>query len=94
MMLGESNQKSYNITLKNVVQTTIKIVTYFTKDSKWLPLLWKWRHRRLITLDVRAPCVPRGLRDGNQPMKTHDKIDIYLCHCSVQPSSGLTKLFT
>jgi len=57
MMLGESNQKSYNITLKNVVQTTIKIVTYFTKDSKWLPLLWKWRHRRLITLDVRAPCV-------------------------------------
>jgi len=34
MMLGESNQKSYNITLKNVVQTMIKIVTDFTNVSE------------------------------------------------------------
>jgi len=33
MMLGESNQKSYNITLKNVVQTMIKIVIETTNDS-------------------------------------------------------------
>jgi len=57
MMLGESNQKSYNITLKNVVQTMIKIVTDFTNDSEWLSLLKKWRHGRPIALAVRAPCV-------------------------------------
>jgi len=34
MMLGESNQKSYNITLKNVVLTMIKIVTDFTNVSE------------------------------------------------------------
>jgi len=27
-------------------------------------------------------------------MKMHDQIDIHLCRCSVQSSSGLTKLFT
>jgi len=40
-MLGESNQKPYNITLKNVVQTMIKIVIEFTNDSEWLSFLEK-----------------------------------------------------
>jgi len=31
-MLGESNQKPYNIMLKNVVQTMIKIVIKITND--------------------------------------------------------------
>jgi len=34
MMLGESKQKSYNIALKNVVQTMIKIVIEITNDSE------------------------------------------------------------
>jgi len=40
-MLGESNQKPYNITLKNVVQTVIKIVVEFTYDLEWLSFLEK-----------------------------------------------------
>ena len=34
MLLGESNQKSYNIALKNVVQTMIKTVIEITNDSE------------------------------------------------------------
>jgi len=33
-MLGESNKKTYNIVLKNVVQTMIKIIVEITKDSE------------------------------------------------------------
>jgi len=56
-MLGESNQKPYNITLKNVVQTVIKIVVEFTYDLEWLSFLEKWRHARPIAPDARAQCV-------------------------------------
>jgi len=66
MMLGESNQKSYNITLKNVVQTMIKIVTDVTNDSEWLSLLEKWRHGRPIALDVRAPCMTARWESTNE----------------------------
>jgi len=38
-MLGESNQKPYNIMLKNVVQTMIKIVIKITNDLEWLSFL-------------------------------------------------------
>jgi len=34
MMLGESNQKFYNIILKNLVQTMIKIVIEITNDAE------------------------------------------------------------
>jgi len=66
MMLGESNQTSYNITLKNVVQTMIEIVTDFTNDSEWLSLLEKWRHGRPIAQDVRAPCVTAPSKSTNE----------------------------
>ena len=55
MMLGESNQKSYNIALKNVVRTMIEIVIEITNDSEWLSLLEKWRHARTIAQTVRNP---------------------------------------
>jgi len=41
IMLGESNQKPYNITLKNVVQTMIKIVIEIINDFEWLSFLEK-----------------------------------------------------
>jgi len=66
MMLGESNQKSYNITLKNVVQTMIKIVIEITNDSEWLSLLGKWRHARPIAQDVRAQRVITWLKSTNE----------------------------
>ena len=94
IMLGESNHKPYNITLKNVVQTMIKIVIEITNDLEWLSFLEKCRHVRPIAQDARAQCVTARTARRNQPMKIHEKIDIYLCHCSVQQSSGLTKLFT
>ena len=90
MVLGESNKKTYNIVLKNVVQTMIKIVVEITKDSEWLSLLEKWLHGRPIAQDA----LNAWPRDWNQPMKRHEKIDIYLRRCSVQSSSGFTKLFT
>jgi len=65
-MLGESNQKPYNITLKNVVQTMIKIVIEIINDFEWLSFLEKWRHRRPIALDVRAQCVTSWLESSNE----------------------------
>ena len=56
-MLGESNQKPYNITLKNLVQTMIKIVIEITNDLERLSFLEKWLHRRPIPPDARAQCV-------------------------------------
>ena len=67
MMLGESNQTSYNITLKNVVQTMIEIVTDFTNDSEWLSLLEKWRHGRPIAQDVRGQCVTESTNENTWP---------------------------
>ena len=80
-MLGVSNQKPYNITLKNVVQTLIKIVIEITNDLEWLSFLEKWRHVRPIAPDARAQCVIAKILRRNQPMKIHDQTDIYLCHC-------------
>jgi len=34
MVLGESNKKTYNIVLKNLVQTMIRIVVEITKYSE------------------------------------------------------------
>jgi len=46
------------------------------------------------TIDCeRVICPKTQSRDRKPTMKTHEKIDIYLCICSVQQSSGLTKLF-
>ena len=67
MMLGESNQKSYNIALKNVVRTMIEIVIEITNDSEWLSLLEKWRHGRLIAHDVRAQCVTESTNENAWP---------------------------
>jgi len=66
MMLGESNKKTYNIVLKNVVQTMIKIIVEITKDSEWLSLLEKWRNGRPIAQDVRAQCVTTWLKSTNE----------------------------
>jgi len=66
MMLGESNQKPYNIELKNVVQTMIKIVIEITNDPEWLSLLEKWRHGRPIALDVRAQCATARWESTNE----------------------------
>jgi len=66
MMLGESNQKSYNIALKNVVQTMIKIVNEITNDSEWISPLEKWRHGRPIAQDVRAQDVTSRWESTNE----------------------------
>jgi len=65
MMLGESNQKFYNIILKNLVQTMIKIVIEITNDAEWFSLLEKWRHGRPIAQDQRAQCVTTWLKSTN-----------------------------
>jgi len=65
-MLGESNQKPYNTTLKNVVQTMIKIVIEIINDFEWLSFLEKWRHRHPIALDVHAQCVTSWLESSNE----------------------------
>jgi len=67
MMLGESNQKSHNITLKNVVQTMIKIVIEITNESEWLSLLEMWRHGRPIAQDVRVQCVTETTNENTWP---------------------------
>ena len=66
MVLGESNKKTYNIVLKNLVQTMIRIVVEITKYSEWLSLLEKWRHGRPIAQDVRAQCVTTRLKSTNE----------------------------
>jgi len=78
MMLGESKQKSYNIALKNVVQTMIKIVIEITNDSEWLSLLEKWRHVRMIALDVRTQCVTARWESTNENTRQNWSIPVLL----------------
>jgi len=59
----------------------IKIVIEITNDSEWLSFLEKWRWERPIAPDSRAQRVIARILRRNQPMKIHDKIDIYLWHC-------------
>jgi len=59
----------------------IKIVIQITNDLEWLSFLEKWRHGRPIAPDARVQCVIARILRRNQPMKIHDKIDMYLCHC-------------
>jgi len=78
MMLGESNQKPYNITLKNVVQTMIKIVIEITNDFEWLSFLKKWCHAPPIAPDARTQCVTARRESTNENTWTNWYIPVSL----------------
>ena len=66
MMLRESSQNPYNIVLKNVVKTMIKIAIEITNDFDCLQFLEKWRHAHPIAQDVRTPCVITWPKSTNE----------------------------